>query len=152
MGLFSDALAQAVIPLAALVGIGFALFQWLLVSRIKVSNENGYSESLIENEEEGVDDFDAVVKCSDIQSAISVGQLLSRHYKVVCLVCSDAVGCYDHVMCSNPFFADERALIILSIDGSVSDSLTEYSEASSFFFVFFRFVLLFGGKNWKFNG
>jgi inorganic pyrophosphatase len=76
MALLSEALTQTLIPAAALIGIGFALFQWFLVSRVRVSNdEYGYNDSLIENEEEGVDDFDAVIKCSEIQSAISVGEL-----------------------------------------------------------------------------
>lgn len=108
MGLLSEALAQAVIPLAALVGICFALFQWFLVSKVKVSNEDGYSESLIENEEEGVDDFDAVVRCSDIQNAISVGELSPR--------CSFVCSAEGWPLCSCnvlPYLlADERGLII----------------------------------------
>lgn len=73
-----EAFAQFLIPVAALVGIGFALLQWLLVSKVKVSADsdlsNRYSDRLIEEEEEGIDHEDVANKCSEIQNAISVGE------------------------------------------------------------------------------
>lgn len=70
------------IPVCALIGIGFALFQWVLVSRVKLSAardnafnngaKNGYNDYLIE-EEEGVNDHNVVLKCAEIQNAISEG-------------------------------------------------------------------------------
>ncbi|KAG4111634.1 hypothetical protein ERO13_D13G115033v2, partial [Gossypium hirsutum] len=63
---------------AALVGIGFALLQWLLFSRVKVSSHdssNGYKVKLIEadEEEEGIDNIEVSIKCAEIQHAISLG-------------------------------------------------------------------------------
>ena len=81
MGLMSEALTQVLIPVAALVGIGFALFQWFLVSKVRVSSgsglDNGYKDRLIEEDEpeEGIDTDEAVAKCAEIQNAISEGQL-----------------------------------------------------------------------------
>lgn len=79
MGLISEALAQILIPVAALIGIGFAFVQWFLVSRVKVlpsGHDNGYKDHLIEEDEqeEGIDSADAVNKCAEIQNAISVGE------------------------------------------------------------------------------
>ncbi|KAI6692356.1 hypothetical protein NL676_020066 [Syzygium grande] len=86
MGVWGDAVTQVLIPGCALVGIGFALFQWFLVSRVKVSEDtDGYHDNLIDNEdqEEGVDQLDAVIKCSEIQNAIAVGatSFLFTEYK-----------------------------------------------------------------------
>lgn len=80
MALLSEALTQILIPAAALLGIGFALLQWFLVSRVKVSVDsnsvnNGFSDRLIEDEEEGNDSLEVSIKCAEIQTAISVGQL-----------------------------------------------------------------------------
>ncbi|XVF31456.1 hypothetical protein REPUB_Repub16aG0147600 [Reevesia pubescens] len=86
----SEGLTQLLIPVAALVGIGFALLQWFLVSRVKVSgsahdSNNGYKEKLIEvdEEEEGIDNLEVSIKCSEIQHAISVGatSFLFTQYK-----------------------------------------------------------------------
>lgn len=76
----SEAVTQIVIPVAALVGIGFALFQWFLVSKVRVSggsrSDDGYRDNLIEGEEEeGIDNDEVVVKCAEIQNAISLGTL-----------------------------------------------------------------------------
>lgn len=76
----SEAITQILIPVAALVGIGFALLQWFFVSKVKVSydsrSNSDYKDSLIEEEqEEGVDNFEAVIKCAEIQNAISEGKL-----------------------------------------------------------------------------
>ncbi|XP_073107446.1 pyrophosphate-energized vacuolar membrane proton pump isoform X1 [Elaeis guineensis] len=81
--ILTDLLTEILIPVAAVVGIGFALVQWGLVSRVKLSpekqgppagsnNKNDYSDYLIE-EEEGLNDHNIVVKCADIQRAISEG-------------------------------------------------------------------------------
>ncbi|KAG1327867.1 pyrophosphate-energized vacuolar membrane proton pump [Cocos nucifera] len=81
--ILTDLLTEILIPVAAVVGIGFALIQWGLVSRVKLSperqgtpadsnNKNDYSDYLIE-EEEGLNDHNVVVKCAEIQSAISEG-------------------------------------------------------------------------------
>ncbi|XP_044471381.1 pyrophosphate-energized vacuolar membrane proton pump [Mangifera indica] len=81
--------AEILIPLCAVIGIGFSLLQWVLVSKIQLSpsrasskssvnsgagatNRNGYSDYLIE-EEEGINDDNVVLKCAEIQSAISEG-------------------------------------------------------------------------------
>ncbi|RRT76532.1 hypothetical protein B296_00021962, partial [Ensete ventricosum] len=80
VALLSDLLTEVLIPVAAVVGIVFAMVQWLVVSKVKLSPEvessgtgnskNGYSDYLIE-EEEGLNDHNVVVKCAEIQSAIS---------------------------------------------------------------------------------
>lgn len=82
MGGLSEGLTQLLISAAALLGIGFALLQWLLVSRVKISGYSDMDESqennLIEGgEEEGIDDFEVVAKCAEIQKAISVGELFN---------------------------------------------------------------------------
>ncbi|CAN6980367.1 unnamed protein product [Brassica rapa subsp. trilocularis] len=74
---------EILIPVCAVVGIVFSLFQWFIVSRVKVSGDqgassssggakNGYGDYLIE-EEEGVNDQSVVAKCAEIQTAISEG-------------------------------------------------------------------------------
>ncbi|KAG5523284.1 hypothetical protein RHGRI_035188 [Rhododendron griersonianum] len=83
MVLLSDLATEIVIPSCAVVGIVFSLNQWVLVSRVKLSsdlnssgsgpptnNNNGCNDYLIA-EEEGINDHDVVVKCAEIQSAIS---------------------------------------------------------------------------------
>ena len=91
--LLSDLGTEIVIPVAAVVGIVFSLVQWFLVSRVKVTpertppsagNKNGYSDYLIE-EEEGLNDHNVVVKCAEIQSAISEGIPFSFRSKVFLL-------------------------------------------------------------------
>lgn len=76
---------EILIPACSLVAIAFALLQWLIVSRVKLSpggldsagansgsGKNGYAEYLIE-EEDGLNDHSVVLKCADIQNAISEG-------------------------------------------------------------------------------
>ena len=79
MGLLSEGLTQLLIPLAALVGLAFALLQWFLVSRVKVSGSygerNGYKDKLIGETEEGVDSLEVTIKVAEIQNAISIGEL-----------------------------------------------------------------------------
>lgn len=80
MGGLSEGLTQLLIPAAALLGIGFALLQWLLVSRVKVSSypdDESQENNLIEGgQEEGIDDVEVLAKCAEIQKAISVGEPL----------------------------------------------------------------------------
>nr|6AFT_A Chain A, Pyrophosphate-energized vacuolar membrane proton pump [Vigna radiata var. radiata]6AFT_B Chain B, Pyrophosphate-energized vacuolar membrane proton pump [Vigna radiata var. radiata] len=85
---------EILIPVCAVIGIAFALFQWLLVSKVKLSAvrdaspnaaaKNGYNDYLIE-EEEGINDHNVVVKCAEIQNAISEGatSFLFTEYKYV---------------------------------------------------------------------
>jgi hypothetical protein len=83
MALLSELATEIVIPVCAVIGIAFSLLQWLLVSRVKLTpdrqaptsaNKNGYGDYLIE-EEEGINDHNVVLKCAEIQSAISEGEL-----------------------------------------------------------------------------
>ncbi|XP_040376797.1 pyrophosphate-energized vacuolar membrane proton pump-like isoform X2 [Oryza brachyantha] len=71
--------AQVLIPVAAAVGIAFAVLQWVLVSKVRLTPErrgeggagkSGPSDYLIE-EEEGLNDHNVVSKCAEIQNAIS---------------------------------------------------------------------------------
>lgn len=84
--------AEILIPLCAVVGIGFSLLQWLLVSKVQLSpsrssansgaaaaDKNGYSDYLIE-EEEGINGHNVVLKCAEIQSAISEGTPFSLSF------------------------------------------------------------------------
>ncbi|KAJ4768088.1 K(+)-insensitive pyrophosphate-energized proton pump [Rhynchospora pubera] len=88
----SSPVAHALIPVAALIGIAFALYQWYLVSKIKVSvdnqtHENGNGnvngENGIHEMEEGVDGLDVRKKCAEIQEAVSIGanSFLFTEYK-----------------------------------------------------------------------
>ncbi|CAH1442624.1 unnamed protein product [Lactuca virosa] len=80
--LLSSFATEIIIPVCAVIGIIFSLFQWVVVSRVKVapdrngppsvSNKNGYDDYLIE-EEEGLNDHNVVIKCAEIQNAISEG-------------------------------------------------------------------------------
>ncbi|CAA6672620.1 unnamed protein product [Spirodela intermedia] len=73
--LLSDHAAEVLIPAAAAVGITFALVQWLLVSLLKLSpaDDQRATRLLVLEEEEGLDDRAVVLKCAEIQSAISEG-------------------------------------------------------------------------------
>ncbi|CAN6246909.1 unnamed protein product [Urochloa humidicola] len=84
---------QVLIPVAAAVGIAFAVLQWVLISKVRLTPErradggapkSGPSDYLIE-EEEGLNDHNVVVKCAEIQSAISEGatSFLFTEYKYV---------------------------------------------------------------------
>lgn len=83
--ILSDLGTEILIPVCALIGIGFALVQWVIVSKVTVSTDgkssssgagadgkNGCAESLIE-EEEGINDHSVVHKCAEIQNAIAEG-------------------------------------------------------------------------------
>jgi len=81
MAILSDDATQVLVPLAAVVGIAFAVAQWVLVSRVKLSpsarggarDKDVLGESLIE-EEEGLNDHNVVVRCAEIQNAIAEGE------------------------------------------------------------------------------
>jgi hypothetical protein len=81
MAILGELGTQVLIPVAGLIGIAFAVAQWVLVSKVKVTPgaataaggaKNGYGDYLIE-EEEGLNDHNVVVKCAEIQTAISEG-------------------------------------------------------------------------------
>ncbi|KQK07378.1 pyrophosphate-energized vacuolar membrane proton pump [Brachypodium distachyon] len=91
--------AEVLIPLAALIGIAFAVFQWFVVSRVKVpaaaaaasavaaaaaaeedaakarlrTAESEVAEVVEDSEEAGVDYGRVEAKCAQIQDAISIG-------------------------------------------------------------------------------
>ena len=94
--------ADAVIPACAVVGIAFALWQWFLVAKVKVSayapagngvhgrpvfrtEDEGGEDTRIggggdgesDEEEDGGDGPAAVARCAEIQNAISVGEFRS---------------------------------------------------------------------------
>ena len=83
MAILSALATEVFIPVAAVIGIAFAVVQWVIVSRVKLSpaaaaasgggGKNGYGDYLIE-EEEGLNDHNVVVKCAEIQNAISEGE------------------------------------------------------------------------------
>ncbi|KAK1374038.1 H(+)-exporting diphosphatase [Heracleum sosnowskyi] len=87
MGSMSEALSQVLIPLAAFIGIAFALLQWFLVSKVRIStgNDHRIGDRLIEEDDQevGIDSHEAVAKCAEIQNAISVGatSFLFTQYK-----------------------------------------------------------------------
>lgn len=73
--MLSDMLTVILIPLAAIIGIGFSLFQWYLVSKVSLTSSamgNGLSDRLIEDEE-CLSDHGVVARCAEIQNAISEG-------------------------------------------------------------------------------
>jgi hypothetical protein len=107
MAILSALATEVFIPVAAVIGIAFAVVQWVLVSRVKLSpaaaasggSKNGYGDYLIE-EEEGLNDHNVVVKCAEIQTAISEGEagdssdlglplssLRSAHFMLLWRVC-----------------------------------------------------------------
>jgi inorganic pyrophosphatase len=81
MAILSALATEVLIPIAGIIGIAFAVVQWVLVSKVKLSpaaassggSKNGYADYLIE-EEEGLNDHNVVVKCAEIQNAISEGE------------------------------------------------------------------------------
>ncbi|KAJ3669642.1 hypothetical protein LUZ60_011592 [Juncus effusus] len=90
MGRLSEPVAEVLIPAAAVVGIFFALYQWYVVSKIKVfpdkdqtQTRNGDLHSEMTVEEDGIDQHLIEVKCAEIQDAISIGanSFLFTEYK-----------------------------------------------------------------------
>ncbi|CAB4288699.1 unnamed protein product [Prunus armeniaca] len=92
--LLPDLGTEILIPLCAVIGIAFSVVQWMFVSQVKLSpgrdansnapGKNGYNDYLIE-EEEGGNDHNVVLKCAEIQNAISEGatSFLFTEYKYV---------------------------------------------------------------------
>ncbi|VAI71128.1 unnamed protein product [Triticum turgidum subsp. durum] len=81
MAILGELGTEILIPVCGVVGIVFAVAQWFIVSKVKVTpgaasaaggGKNGYGDYLIE-EEEGLNDHNVVVKCAEIQTAISEG-------------------------------------------------------------------------------
>ena len=69
----SETFVDIFIPAAAIVGIAFALFQWSVVSRVRLAGPlSGYSMM-----EEGQND-NAEGKMVEIQSAIAVGEWAAK--------------------------------------------------------------------------
>lgn len=106
--LLPDLGTQIVIPVCAVIGIIFSLIQWVLVARVKLSperngstnnnnsnNKNGYNDYLIE-EEEGINDPNVVVKCAEIQNAISEGEIICFLFTSLnlCISVSDLFAFY----------------------------------------------------------
>lgn len=100
--ILSDLGTEILIPVCAVVGIAFSLFQWFLVSKVTLSadkssgaadDKNGYAaESLIE-EEEGINDHNVVQKCAEIQNAISEGKKrINAVIRHVCFYCCLVFG------------------------------------------------------------
>lgn len=76
--ILSEMGTEIIIPVCAVIGIAFSLLQWILVSFVKLSpdkSSNRMKEPLIE-EEEGGNDHSVIIRCADIQNAISEGALL----------------------------------------------------------------------------
>ena len=81
--LLSESVTGILIPVAAVIGIGFALLQWVLVSRVKVGPDSSssrsnrsYNERLLdEADEDGGDPRNVVPKCAEILNAISEGMI-----------------------------------------------------------------------------
>lgn len=74
--LLPEVWTEILVPVCAVVGIVFSLFQWYVVSCVKLTADSSPSENgdyLIE-EEEGVNDQSVVAKCAEIQTAISEGE------------------------------------------------------------------------------
>ncbi|KAI4988859.1 hypothetical protein ZWY2020_036176 [Hordeum vulgare] len=81
MAILGELGTEILIPVCGVIGIVFAVAQWFIDSKVKVTPgaasatagaKNGYGDYLIE-EEEGLNDHNVVVKCAEIQNAISEG-------------------------------------------------------------------------------
>uniref|UniRef100_A0A8I6XBT0 H(+)-exporting diphosphatase n=1 Tax=Hordeum vulgare subsp. vulgare TaxID=112509 RepID=A0A8I6XBT0_HORVV len=81
MAILGELGKEILIPVCEVIGIVFAIAQWFIVSKVKVTPgatsaavgaKNGYSDYLIEVEE-GLNDHNVIVKCAGIQTAISEG-------------------------------------------------------------------------------
>ncbi|KAF9681511.1 hypothetical protein SADUNF_Sadunf05G0009000 [Salix dunnii] len=129
MGMLSEGLTRVLIPAAALVGIIFALLQWYLVSKVKVSGDssNGLSDKLIEDEEDGVNNREASIKCAEIQHAISVDHWLFIGLLAIQILC--------HI--------DDH---LVKIGGATSFLFTQYKYLSVFMCVFAAIIFLFLGS------
>ncbi|XP_044958322.1 pyrophosphate-energized vacuolar membrane proton pump-like [Hordeum vulgare subsp. vulgare] len=95
MAILGELGTEILIPVCGVIGIVFAVAQWFIFSKVKVTPstasaaagaKNGYGDYLIEEEEEGLNDHNVVIKCAEIQTAICEGLAavyalgyLSRH-------------------------------------------------------------------------
>ncbi|KAF1001847.1 hypothetical protein AG4045_000124 [Apium graveolens] len=74
--ILSEMGTEIMIPVCAVIGIAFSLLQWILVSFVKLSpdkSSKGSSKEPLIEEEEGGTDHSVIMKCADIQNAISQG-------------------------------------------------------------------------------
>jgi inorganic pyrophosphatase len=100
MAVLGTAAVEVFIPVAALIGIAFAVLQWYVVARVPVVADHGsaaqgkddrrgegrsgvLAEVEEEEEEDGVDRVAAEARCAEIQQAISIGatSFLLTEYK-----------------------------------------------------------------------
>ncbi|KAG8067242.1 hypothetical protein GUJ93_ZPchr0005g14671 [Zizania palustris] len=92
MAIIGTVAAEVFIPLAAMIGIMFAVFQWYVVARVPIHSHAGEDgggkgerekESEGEEEEDGVDYRHVEARCAEIQEAISIGarSFLVTEYK-----------------------------------------------------------------------
>ncbi|XP_044958324.1 pyrophosphate-energized vacuolar membrane proton pump-like [Hordeum vulgare subsp. vulgare] len=82
MAILGELGTEILIPVCGVIGIVFAVAQWFIFSKVKVTPstasaaagaKNGYGDYLIEEEEEGLNDHNVVIKCAEIQTAICEG-------------------------------------------------------------------------------
>ncbi|KAE8668692.1 Pyrophosphate-energized vacuolar membrane proton pump 1 [Hibiscus syriacus] len=128
------------ISACAVVGIAFSLVQWALVSQVKLSpgsyskngagGKNGCTDYLIE-EEEGLNDHNVVLKCAEIQNAISEG------------VVAEAI-----MACENLFLLVNLQIwtSMENIECATSFLYTEYQYVGIFMVAFAILIFLFLGS------
>ncbi|XP_048569959.1 pyrophosphate-energized vacuolar membrane proton pump-like [Triticum urartu] len=83
MAVIGTAGAEVLIPLAAVIGIAFAVFQWYVVAKVPVPSHDGEDgggaaaqkgrSGHDESAEDGVDYRQVEARCAEIQHAISIG-------------------------------------------------------------------------------
>lgn len=93
MAVIGTAGAEVLIPLAAVIGIAFAVFQWYVVAKVPVPSHDGEDGGAAqkgrsgheENAEDGVDYRQVEARCAEIQHAISIGatSFLFTEYRYV---------------------------------------------------------------------
>lgn len=95
MAVIGTAATEALIPVAAVIGIAFAVLQWYVVARVAVPShagedgaggkggKGGKGEEEVVDEEDGVDYRHVEARCAEIQHAISIGatSFLFTEYK-----------------------------------------------------------------------
>lgn len=83
--ILSDFGTELVIPVCALIGIVFAIIQWLVVSKVKVqsdyspANRHGCDESLIQDVD-GINNHYLVERCANIQRVIYQGKFIHFYF------------------------------------------------------------------------
>ncbi|KMZ63977.1 Inorganic diphosphatase [Zostera marina] len=81
-----DLVTEIAIPVSAIIGIIFSLVQWYIVSKVKISGNQGLESNANDPlMEEGINDQQIITKVTDIQNAISTGasSFLFTEYKYV---------------------------------------------------------------------